>query len=71
VFTGRGEIAKWDAAENTGAGTRLKVTGVSRLAGEVLVLVQITRGDKKAEKVETGTWSFRVQGPSVVHLDIG
>jgi hypothetical protein len=67
LHTGRGEITKWDAAENTGKHTRLKVTGVSRMAGEVLVLLQITRGDT----VETGTWAFRLKGQQVASLEIG
>jgi hypothetical protein len=67
VHVGRGDIGTWDREENTGAKTKLKVTGVSRLAGEVLVLLQITRG----ETTETGTWSFRVKGQDVISLEIG
>jgi hypothetical protein len=67
VHGGRTEIGRWDLAENTGKQTRLKVTGVSRVAGEVLVLLQITRGDI----TESGTWAFRVKGTSVVTLEIG
>lgn len=71
-FNGRAEIAKWDKAENTGAHTHLKVTGVSRLAGEVLVLLEITRGeDSETATKETGTWSFRLTGSSVASLEIG
>lgn len=71
-FNGRAEIARWDKAENTGTHTRLKVTGVSRLAGEILVLLEITRGaDADTQTKETATWSFRVKGPSVSSLEIG
>lgn len=67
VFAGRGEIGRWDQAQNTGAKTKLTVTGVSRLGREVLVLLQVTRG----EEVETATWSFRLKGPAVASLEIG
>jgi hypothetical protein len=67
MHVGRGEIGKWDREENTGAQTKLKVTGVSRLGPEVLVLLQITRG----ETTETGTWSFRVKGQTISSLEIG
>ncbi|MEH3052953.1 MAG: hypothetical protein PGN13_02955 [Patulibacter minatonensis] len=67
VHTGRGEIGKWDRAENSGRGTKLKVTGVSRVMGEVLVLLQVTRDDV----TEAGTWAFRLNGKNVESLDIG
>lgn len=67
LHAGRGAIGTWDRAHNTGTKTKLKVTGVSRLAGEVLVLLQVTRG----ETTETGTWAFRTKGPHVVSLEIG
>ncbi len=67
THAGRKEITAWDREQNTGAGTRLKITGVSRLGGEVLVLLTITRG----ETTETGTWAFRTKGQQVVSLDIG
>lgn len=65
--TGRGEIGRWDRESNSGAGVKLKVTGVSRLAGEVLVLLQLTRGDE----TESTTWAFRLKGQNVVSLEIG
>ncbi|MEN0013603.1 MAG: hypothetical protein AAGC46_09570 [Solirubrobacteraceae bacterium] len=67
VHQGRGEISKWDREHNTGAGIKVRPTGVSRLGGEILVLVEITRGEEK----EGGTWSFRLKGASVAALEIG
>ncbi len=67
IFAGRGEIGRWDQARNTGVKTKLKVTGVSRLGREVLVLLQVTRADE----VEAATWSFRLKGPAVASLEIG
>lgn len=64
---GRGEIGRWDKAENTGRGTKLKVTGVTRIAGEVLVLLEVTRDDV----TEAGTWAFRLAGKNVSSLEIG
>lgn len=68
VFTGRGEIARWDQAENTGAKVKLRVTGVSRIAGEVLVLLEVTNA---AGETSTATWSFRLAGGKVASLEIG
>lgn len=67
LHAGRGAIGKWDRAENTGRGTKLKVTGVSRVLGEVLVLLQVTRDDL----TEPATWGFRIDGKSVASLEIG
>ncbi len=68
VHTGRGEIAKWDKAENTGAKVKLRVTGVSRIAGEILVLLEITPAEGDSS---SGTWSFRLAGGKVASLEIG
>lgn len=67
LHAGRGDLAKWDKAENTGVGAQLRVTGVSRIAGEVLVLLEVTINGES----NTGTWSFRVAGPKVASLEIG
>ena len=67
VYVGRGEIGKWDRAENTSAGVKVKATGVSRIAGEVIVLVQVTKGDD----TESGSWAFRLKGNAVTALEIG
>lgn len=68
LATGRGEIAKWDKASNTGTKVQLRVTGVSRIAGEVLVLLEITAQSGEAS---SGTWAFRVAGGKVASLEIG
>lgn len=68
LHTGRKEIGRWDRANNSGAGLKLEVTGVSRIAGEVLVLLRVARGD---QPVETGTWAFRVASGKVASLEIG
>ncbi len=68
MATGRGEIAKWDKASNTGAKQQLRVTGVSRIAGEVLVLLEITAASGEAS---SGTWAFRLAGGKIASLEIG
>lgn len=68
VFAGRAEIATWDKEENTGAGHKLRVTGVSRLRGEILVLLEIATKD--GEK-SASTYAFRLQGNKVASLEIG
>ena len=67
VHNGRAAISTWDKAENTGAGVKLRVTGVSRLAGEVLVLLEITRDEEKS----SGTFSFRLTGNKVSSMEVG
>lgn len=67
LHTGRREIGAWDKAHNTGRRAKLEVTGVSRVAGEVLVLLRVTRDDE----TEPATWGFRVTGRTVASLDIG
>lgn len=67
LHAGRGEITAWDQAENTGAKAQLRVTGVSRLGGEVLVLVSVTVNGESS----TATWSFRLAGGKVGSLEIG
>ncbi|MBO9532452.1 MAG: hypothetical protein J7513_05710 [Solirubrobacteraceae bacterium] len=67
VHAGRNQIGKWDREHNSGTRPKLEVTGVSRLGGEILVLLRITRG----EETETGTWSFRLSGKQVASLEIG
>jgi len=42
TFTGREEIARWDAQENIGTNNRLTVTGVTRLGSEVRVAIDVT-----------------------------
>lgn len=68
AHTGRKEIGRWDREKNTGAKVNLEVTGVSRIAGEILVLLKTSRGKEPAE---TGTWAFRVAGGKIVSLEIG
>lgn len=67
VHTGRKEIGAWDKANNTGRRAKIAVTGVSRVAGEVLVLVRVTRDDE----TEPATWGFRLDGRTVASLDVG
>lgn len=67
LHTGRGEIGKWDRAENTGRATKVRVTGVSRLGSEVLVLLEVTRDDV----TESATWSFQLRGNAVASLELG
>lgn len=67
LHTGRAEIARWDRAENTGAKVKLRVTGVSRLGGEILVLLEITKDEQKA----SGTFSFRLAGGKISTLEVG
>jgi hypothetical protein len=67
AYSGRAEISKWDRAENTGAQAQLRVTGVSRLGGEVLVLLEATVGGESS----SGTWAFQLAGGAVSHLEIG
>lgn len=67
LHTGRREIGAWDTAHNTGRRAKVEVTGVSRVAGEVLVLLRITRDDE----TESATWGFRLAGRTVASLDIG
>lgn len=67
VHAGRNQIAAWDREHNTGKRPKLTVTGISRLGGEILVLLKIDRDGE----IETGTWSFRLKGNQVVSLDIG
>lgn len=68
LHAGRGEITKWDQAENTGVRPKLRVTGVSRLAGEVLVLLEVTTAGGESS---SATWSFRLAGSKVASLEIG
>jgi len=42
TFTGREEIARWDAQENTGTNNRLAVTAVSRSGPEIRVAIDVT-----------------------------
>lgn len=67
LHAGRREITDWDKAENTGVAAQLRVTGVSRLAGEVLVLVAVTIKGETA----SATWAFRLAGGKVASLEIG
>lgn len=67
LHSGRGEIGKWDRAENSGRGTKLRVTGVSRLGSEILVLLEVTRDDETA----SATWAFQLKGNAVASLEIG
>lgn len=67
LHAGRGEIGKWDRAENSGRATKLRVTGVSRLGSEVLVLLEVTRDNETS----SATWSFQLKGNAVASLEIG
>jgi hypothetical protein len=67
MFTGRGEIGRWDKEQNTGVQSQLRVTGVSRLGGEILVLLDVTGNGHTG----SATWSFRLAGPKVASLEIG
>ena len=68
VLVGRAEIAKWDKEENTGVQSQFRVKGVSRLSGEILVLVDITGNGYNG----SSTFSFRLQGNKVASiLEIG
>lgn len=69
VYSGRAEVSAWDKAENTGAEPRpqLRVTGVSRLGGEILVLLEVAGEVKNT----SATWAFRLKGDKVVSLEIG
>ena len=42
VFTGKEEIARWDANENIGVESHIEATGVSREGSEWVVAVQVT-----------------------------
>jgi hypothetical protein len=67
LHAGRREITAWDQTENTGAKAQVRVTGVSRLGGEVLVLVAVTLNGETS----SSTWSFRLAGGKVDSLEIG
>ncbi len=67
VFSGRAEISAWDKAENTGVQSQYRVTGVSRLNGEILVLLEVTGNGYNG----TSTFSFRLKGGHVDSLEIG
>lgn len=67
LFTGRAEIGRWDKDENIGAQSQLKVTGVSRLGGEVLVLLEVTSNSYNG----SSTFAFRLSGGKVASLEIG
>jgi hypothetical protein len=68
MHNGPGEIRKWEASEQSGKGLKLRVTGVSRLGGEVLVLVEITSAE--GEK-STGTYAFRLAGGKIANMEVG
>jgi hypothetical protein len=68
LHNGAGEIRKWDAREGTGKKIKLRVTGVSRLGGEILVLVEITNAE--GEK-SSGTYAFRLAGGKVASMEVG
>lgn len=42
IFSGREEIARWDAQENTGTHNHLTVTGVARSGPETRVAIEVT-----------------------------
>lgn len=67
LFSGRAEIAEWDKAENTGVQSQFKVKGISRLSGEIHVLVDITGNGYNG----SGTFSFRLKGNKVDSMEIG
>jgi hypothetical protein len=69
VHAGKGEIGAWDKRSNSGTGRQLRVTGVSKLGDETLVLLEITSAD--GETKESGTFSFQLRGDRVGMLEIG
>lgn len=60
-FTGRAEIAAWNARENIGTHNRIEVTGVSPAGDDVVLTIQVSGDGYNGG----GTFAIRTQGDTI------